>query len=274
MAILPEGFALPPLPYLVVLLAGAALAAGAAARRRPAVDGRLVVAFTPWMVLGSASHVLYVVEALPDVVRPLAGTPSVYVTVGVVAVATWLALDALADDGGVVARRLATLGTALALVAVAGVLLVGAARGSLRPVVPTVGLVVALVVGAATWGGLVRVYPPAALTLPVGALAVVGHALDAVSTAVGVDLLGFGERTPLSRIIIEFAAGLPTAPILGTVWLFVLVKLVVACGVVSLFVDYVREEPAEGNLLLGLVAAVGVGPGVHNLLLFTVLGTA
>jgi uncharacterized membrane protein len=276
MAILPEGFALPPLPYLVVLLAGAAAVAGAAARRRPTVDGLLVVAFTPWMVLGSASHVLYVAEALPDAVRPLAGTPSVYLTVGIVAAATWLALDGVVDggDSDAVARPLAGVGTALALAAVGAVLLVGTARGSLAPVAPGAGLVVALLVGGAAWAGLVRVYPPAAVTLPVGALAVLGHALDAVSTAVGVDLLGFGERTPLSRIIIEFAAGLPTAPVLGTVWLFVVVKLAVACGVVALFADYVREEPAEANLLLGVVAAVGLGPGVHNLLLFTIVRPA
>jgi uncharacterized membrane protein len=108
----------------------------------------------------------------------------------------------------------------------------------------------------------------------VGFLAVFGHALDGVSTAVGVDLLGFGERTPLSRAIIEFAATLPTEPYLGTVWLFVLVKLAVASGVVTLFADYVREDPSEGYALLGFVAAVGLGPGVHNLLLFTVLGGA
>lgn len=34
--------------------------------------------------------------------------------------------------------------------------------------------------------------------------------------------------------------------------------------------DYVREEPTEGYLLLGLVAAVGLGPGVHNLVLFSI----
>ncbi|MCO8268932.1 DUF63 family protein, partial [Haloferax sp. AB510] len=105
-----------------------------------------------------------------------------------------------------------------------------------------------------------------------GLLAIFGHALDALSTAVGIDVLGFGERTPLSRIILEAAAALPTAEVIGVGWLFVLVKLVVAGFVVALLADYVREDPTEGALLLGLVAAVGLGPGVHNLLLFAIAG--
>ena len=101
-------------------------------------------------------------------------------------------------------------------------------------------------------------------------LATFGHALDAVSTAVGVDVLGFGERSPLSQHIMDAAAALPTADAVGVGWLFVLVKLAVVAGVVALFAEYVEEDPAEGYLLLGFVAAVGLGPGVHNLFLFTV----
>jgi len=66
----------------------------------------------------------------------------------------------------------------------------------------------------------------------------------------------------------EFAAHLPTEPYLGVGWLFVLVKVALVAVVVVLLADYVREVPGEGYLLLGLVAAVGLGPGVHNVLLF------
>ncbi|MDS0299527.1 DUF63 family protein [Halogeometricum sp. S1BR25-6] len=272
MAILPEGFSVPPLPYLAVLLVAVAVVAAAANRRRPAVTPRRVLAFVPWMVLGSAAHVLYVVDALPPLLRPLGATAAVYLAVGALGVGTFVAADARAGDDA--ALVLAGLGSLLAAVAVAGALFVGAARGTLAPLVPAAGLVAAAVVAVATWGLLVRAHPAARVTGSVGFLAVFGHALDAVSTAVGVDLLGFGERTPLSRIIIEFAATLPTEPYLGTVWLFVVVKLVIASGVAALFADYVREDPAEGYALLGFVAAVGLGPGAHNLLLFTVLGGA
>ncbi|MFB6108265.1 MAG: DUF63 family protein [Haloplanus sp.] len=277
MALLPEGFALPPLPYLLALVAGLAAVGWALSRRRPAVTDRLVLAAVPWMVTGSAAHVLYVLGALPATVRPLAGTPAVYLTVAAVAGATWVVTDATERKSGDAdgattdrARPVAAVGLLACLPLVAAVLAAGARRGSLRLGVAALILVVAGAAAAATWGVLTRLRPDAAVTGGVGALVVTGHALDGVSTAVGVDLLGFGERTPLSRSLIEFGASLPTANAIGSAWPFVLVKLVVAAVVVAALADLVREDPAEGRLLLGFVAAVGLGPGVHNLLLFAV----
>jgi uncharacterized membrane protein len=135
------------------------------------------------------------------------------------------------------------------------------------------GLVGATVLAAAAWRLLAAARPPAtAATAAPGALVVFAHALDGVSTAVGYDVLGFGERTPLSRLLIEAGAALPTEPYVGAAWLFVLVKLSLACWVVVLFADLVRDTPRRGRLLLAAVAAVGLGPGAHNLLLFTVAG--
>jgi uncharacterized membrane protein len=266
---LPEGFALPPLPYLLALVS-ALLAVGAGLSvRRPAVTADVVVALVPWMVFGAAAHVLYVVDAIGPLVRPLLGTPAVYLAVAALAGATWLAADA---TGRPAAPVLAGAGGLAALLGVGAAFGVGVERGTIRFAVPLAGFVASVVVGAAGWVALRRVVPDATITEPVGVLVVFGHVLDGVSTAVGVDLLGFGERTPLSRVIIEFAAALPTAAVLGSGWLFVLVKLAVAGAVVALFVDYVREDPGEAYLLLGLVAAVGVGPGAHNLVLFAITG--
>lgn len=195
MAILPEGFALPPLPYLVALVAGLVGVGVGLTRTRPTV--------TP-------AHVF--------------------------------------------------------------ALFIGLAAGTLSVVWPGTALVAALVVTPLTWRVVTRLAPEAAAAGSLGLLALFGHALDALSTAVGVDVLGFGERTPLSRVILDAAAALPTAEVIGVGWLFVLVKLAVAGFVVALLADYVREDPTEGSLLLGLVAAVGLGPGVHNLLLFAIAG--
>jgi uncharacterized membrane protein len=267
--LLPEGFALPPLPYLLAL--GGALVAVAAGfrRRRPAVGADHVLALIPWMVAGAAAHVLFVVEAAPGPLRPLLGTPAVYLSTAAFAGAAWLALDA---SDRPTPPLLAGVGAAAAVVVSVAVLLVGVGRGSLSPVAPGLGFLAAVALGASGWLVLRRAVPGVAVTEPVGPVALFGHALDGVSTALGVDLLGFGERSPVSRLVIEFAADLPTAPVVGAGWLFVLVKLVLAAGLVVLFVDYVREEPVEGYLLLGLVAAVGLGPGAHNLLLFAVAG--
>jgi uncharacterized membrane protein len=268
MAILPEGFTLPPLPYLAGLAVAAGAVAWAVARRRPAVTTARVLSFAPWMVLGSAVHVLYVAGGLPDVIYPLGGTPAVYVTVATLGVGAWTLADATLAERAV-PRALATSGGILALGAVVAV---GVAGESLSPAAPAAAVVVASVLSAVAWAGLGRAVPAIRATGALGAFVVFAHLLDGVSTAVGVDVLGFGERTPLSRLIIEFAAGLPTEPILGAGWLFVLVKLAVASLVVWLFADLIEEEPTRSRLLLGFVAAVGLGPAVHNLLLFTISG--
>jgi uncharacterized membrane protein len=268
--VLPEGFALPPLPYLVPLLVAVALVAGALSRSDPIVTDRTVVAVAPWILVGSALHVLYVVEWVPAVVAPLLGTPAVYLTTFVVAGTVWLA--SLRTDRNPEQSLVAT-GSVLALVAVGYALALGATNGGLRLLWPLVGLFVALLLTSALWAATRWTYPRVtAATGSVGVLALFGHALDAASTAVGVDVLGFGERTPISRAVLDVAASLPTADVIGVGWLFVLVKLAIAEAVVVLFADLVREEPAEGYLLLGLVAAVGLGPGAHNLLLFIITG--
>ncbi|AFK20303.1 DUF63 family protein [Haloferax mediterranei ATCC 33500] len=269
MAILPEGFALPPLPYLVVLVAGLVGVGVGLVRTRPTVSSAHVLALVPWMVTGSVLHVLYVVGLLPPVVEPLAGTPSVYVTVAIVAGATWLVLDAASAASP---RALAGPGLVVAGGLVAATIAAGLQRGTLALFWPGIGLVVSLVISPIAWLVVQRLSPEAATAGSLGLLAIFGHTLDAVSTAVGIDVLGFGERTPLSQVILEVAAALPTAETLGIGWLFVLVKLAVVGLVVTLLADYVREEPTEGALLLGFVAAVGLGPGVHNLLLFAIAG--
>ena len=266
MAILPEGFTLPPLPYLIGLAAATGAVVWTAARRRPGVTAARVLAFAPWMVLGSAVHVLYVANALPEAIRPLGGTPAVYVAVGTAGVGAWVLADATLDTG-TVPRALTAVGGVLALGAVGAV---GTVGSSLSPTVPAAAVVASAALAAVAWLGLVRGVPAVRATGSLGAFVVFAHVLDGVSTAVGVDILGFGERTPLSRIIIEFAAGLPTEPAIGAGWLFVAVKLGVASVVVWLFADLIDEEPTRSRLLLGFVAAVGLGPAVHNLLLFTI----
>jgi len=282
---LPEGTTLPPVPYLVVTLFAGGAVAVALHRRRPAITGTHVLALVPWIALGAAFHVLYVIDALPSLFAPFGGSPTVYLVVATLAGAVWVIADAAggetvrtvgnagaAADSSLIDRErvpvlIAAVGTLFLVPVVLAALAVDVsgpgARWSL------VALVTSLPITVAVWLGLTRASPGATATGGVGVLAVFGHALDGVSTAVGVAQLGFGERTPLSRVILELG-GVPPVPLLGEGWVFLLVKLAVASVVVHWFVPYVREKPGEGSLLLGFIAAVGLGPAVHNLILFTV----
>lgn len=274
--VVPAGFSLPPLPYLLAILAAVAVVGALLVRVRPPVTARHAVALAPWMAAGACLRVLNVVDAIPPAVEPFFGAPAVYLSTFSLAGAVWLVGLAAFEDGDGLASTPALLGAAgaVVLLLLVGVALsVGASRGSLRAAWPVVGLLAAALLAALLWAGMRVVVPSTtAATGAVGLLAVFGHALDGVSTAIGIDVLRFGEQSPLSRSILEFAATLPTADLLGSGWLFVLVKATLAVAVVQLFADYVREDPSEGFLLLAVVAAVGLGPGVHNLLLFAITG--
>lgn len=271
----PAGFALPPLPYLVAILFAATVVGALLLAFRPPVTKWTVVALAPWMVAGAALRVLDELGSLPELVAPLFGAPAVYVSTFSVAGAVWVTAVLLAA-GGLLrspARLLGSAGTLVAILTFLAVLWQGYVAGTLVPFWPVMAFVAAGVVAAVAFALLSIYYTDAvAVTGKVGLLVVFAHALDGISTAVGVDVLGAGEQTPASRAILEFAGQLPTAETIGSGWLFVLVKLVLALVVVLLTADYVREEPSRGNLLLAFVAAVGLGPGVHNLLLFLVAG--
>lgn len=267
MALLPAGFALPPLPYLALITLALAGVAAGLYRRRPAFGEHEVFALVPWMALGAGLNVLTQVNAVPASLSPLFGTPAVYLSVAAVAGTIWLGIDTMDTP---TARALGTVGTVGFLGVLGAVVGTGLARGSFRPLPSLVALLVAVAVAALVWIALRRVADGVEIAGSAGVLAVFSHSLDAVSTAVGIDWLGFGERTPLSRLIIEFAADLPTAEFVGAGWLFVVIKVALVAWLVTLLAEQVEESPPEGYALLGAVAAVGLGPGVHNLLLFAI----
>ena len=84
--------------------------------------------------------------------------------------------------------------------------------------------------------------------------------------------MNFREQTPISQMILDIGASLPTANIIGVSWLVVCVKIVLAITLVFLFVDYTKEKPLYARILLIVMIAIGIGPGMHNLILYSVVG--
>lgn len=274
MAILPTGFELPALPYVVGLVVALGFVLLLARVLEPPITRPLVLAFVPWMLTGAALNVLFGLGAFPPALAPFFGTPAVYITTFVVACLVWLVTELLSAgrlSEQRVPRRLAAVGGGTTLVFSSFVLWQAIGFGTPRILWPTVGAIVGVLLGIAAYFllGIIR-GTATAYTGSLGLIVMVGHALDGVSTAVGVDLFGASEQSPLPRAIMNFAGDLPTAEIIGVGWLFVVVKLLIAGVVVVLLADYVHERPTEGDILLAFVAAVGLGPAVHNLLLFLV----
>lgn len=269
--VLPAGTTLPPLPYLLGLVLASAVVLFLLRRESVTLSTAAVVALSPWMVAGAGLYVLYQIEVVPTGITPLLSSPAVYVTTFVVAGLVWV----VARRTGSELRVLAGTGVLAALVPFAVALAVGVARGTFAPAWPLAGVVIATIIAAVAWWLFGRRAPAFEEILGAGgALAIFAHALDGVSTAIGVDVLHFGEQTPLSRLVLEAAGALPTAPIIGVGWLFVVVKVALAVVVVWFLAEFVEEDPQYGNALLLVVTAVGLGPGAHNVLLFAVLGSA
>ncbi len=274
-------FVVPSLLHLAILLTATAVVAALLYAIRPPVTQRVVISFVPWIVNGAILYVFYQLgdrygQVYPEAIAPLFSAPAVYLTTFVVMGSIWL-VTTMVGRASTAARRgdasqyLLATGTGIAI-ALFGLLVWQAASETTadpRFVVPTLGLVVSAVVTFVVYMmlGAWRTYIVAEARY-VGALVLFAHVLDGITTAIGVDYLGTAEDSVLPRTIMDFAADLPTYPYLGSGWLFVVVKMLVAVLIIVGFADYVSEEPQRGNLLFAFIAAVGLGPAVNNLLLF------
>ncbi len=262
--LLPAGFELPPTKYLLVVVGAALGVLWGLFKRPPAITQPLVVALTPWMATGATLYALSQVQWLPAFIRPFTTAPIVYLTVFVV-VGALLVLFGDREPETYAVRSTPGLIGVIGLLVLSGVGMLAVQATLAHPPVsiawPAIAVGGSILASGAVWAVIRQVAPDITrVTGGPGLLVVIGHLLDGVSTAVGMTQLGFGEQTPLSRLLID----------LGGVWLFVGVKLLLAVFVIWVLAEYVRESPSEGNLLLAVVAAVGLGPGIHNIVLFTI----
>ncbi|MEY7850515.1 DUF63 family protein [Natrarchaeobius sp. A-rgal3] len=271
--VLPEGFMLPPWYLLVPLLAVLFGAVALLWSLEPPVTDRTVLAFAPWMMVGATLHVFYRLEVYPDALAVLFATPSVYLVTATVAGLIWI-VGLFLQAGGLqrtADKFLGGIGAGVFVAAVSVLVATSVGTGTFRPLWLIVIVVLTVVVTALTWFGLsIWFTSVAATTGATGTLVVFGHTLDGISTAVGYDFLGAREEVPASRLILEAGGALPTAEYIGAGWLFVLVKVALALVILGLFREYVEVEPRRARLVLAFIAAIGLGPGIHNVLLFMV----
>lgn len=245
---------------------------------RPPLTQKIVLSFIPWMISGSILHVFWQIGNLyqplyPEPVEPLFSAPAVYLTTFIALGAIWT-LSAIIVPSYDRSDRIATYMLATGVGVLIPLLGLVVWQGlsdelALKPIWPVLGLVLSLVLTFIVYIaiGAWRTHVIAQARY-VGAFVLFAHIFDGVTTAIGVDVLGAGERSTLPAAILDFAAGLPVADTIGVGWLFVLVKVTLASAIVVLFADYLDEEPTQANLLLTIIAIVGLGPAANNFFLF------
>jgi uncharacterized membrane protein len=129
-------------------------------------------------------------------------------------------------------------------------------------------LSVSTFVTALLWSGYRRWIPETtgAAGLP-GVFLLFGQTLDGVTTIIGIDMLGFSEQVPLSRLVLELTAQLPVASVIGVGWALFALKLALVTGLLRT----VQPSPGKRDhfVTLALLTAgfAGLLPGLNNLLL-------
>ena len=265
-------------PTFLALAATAAVVTAVLYTERPQLTRRAVVALVPWMVVAASLVVLAPRVDYPTAVEPVVRWPGAYVTTYVIVCLVWFALIQVgrgARRRGSLPNYLGAMGVGAVLVVLAAVLLTAEGLGVTQLFWLAMAPIVAAAVAAVVLVLLGLWYTEAAAyTGAVGGLVVFGHALAAIATAVAV--VSGGDHSLLSGADMLALSNAGAADAIGVdlevlwAWSFVWTKLVVATAVVVLLATYTREHPTRGNLVLGLVAAVGIVGGVTSLLTYAV----
>lgn len=242
----------------------------------PRLSRRTIVALLPWMIAGAGLSVLAAAVEYPARVAPAVSGVGAYLTIYAVVCLTWFACLQLrrgsSRDGGDIPTLLGAMGVGTAVVVVSALLLSAGAV----PVAHFFWLAVAPIAAAAVAGLVLLLlglwYPEAAAyTGAVGGFVVFGHSLSAIATAVAV-VSGPGGHSSLSWAVLNLVATVGAAGLVGLdqqllwAWGFVWTKLLMALVAVIALTAYSRTHPDRGNLVLGVVGAIGVIGGATALL--------
>lgn len=262
-------------PALLAVTAIAAVVTLLLYAERPRVSRPTVVALMGWVVTATVLSAVAAVGDYPAALRPVVRGIGAYLTTAVIVGSVWFGHIQLARGSSGPTRLptyLAAMGTGAGLALLGALLLLGGpvAAGDL------VWLAIGPVAAAATAGVVVILlglrYPDVvAYTGIVGGLVVFGQVLAGIATVVAV-ATGAGSHTRVSWAVLDLVAATDLARVLGLgqgyLWGTGLVatRLVLATGVVLLLTPYTHRHPDRGNLLLGLVAATGIGGGLSTLL--------
>lgn len=228
------------------------------------IMARFVASLVPWLAMAGVGYGLRQVGVVPQPLVPLVRDPLVYAVALLPPAVLVLFVPRRIDTS----RVNGTLGVALLASLVTGILAANASTAPLRIAWILLSILLGCGIGGIVWLALDRSLLSGYDLRRLGLAAITAHALDGTTTAIGISILGGTERNPVSRAVISFGRGLPVGVLTGSPWLFVLVKLVIVSGIVVVFREEFESESRWGTALLVAVVTAGLGPAVHNVVVF------
>jgi len=253
---------------------------------------RFYFALFPFMLFGGALRVVEDVNAtfvregaemlIPFPTVGLIISPFIYFTMFAITLAALVGTISLSDRGVIDEFEPALGGVgAVALAATLTVLLYVSATSDLvgfYPAVAVIVLVGATLIAAAFWVLSERYAPQInAGTGAIGPLVVWGHSVDGIANVLSLDWhdeLGlpveYGSKHVVNAAVDRYTGIIQPewlTDAIGTVWPFLIIKVVAAVAVVWVFDREIFEEsPRYAYLLLIAILAVGLGPGTRDML--------
>ncbi|WP_332448898.1 DUF63 family protein [Methanoculleus sp.] len=250
------------LTYALILIVAVYLVYRGLRRYKIAVDGELVLATLPFVVLGGLLRVVEDTGMITSDFRFLLITPLIFFTIFGIAVVA-LFLGKLAENAGLVARYSRVyggVGIVASLLAALALVWFGLTETTIALDVLAVILTLALVSSLALWAFLVYVLKWDYASNILYKLLIFGHMLDASATSYGIDLhpIHYVEQHVVGSSLIELT---------GTAFSMFLLKLAVLIPAIYVLEMYRREGNLElWHLILLAMIVVGMAPGIRDLM--------
>lgn len=222
-------------------------------------------ALVPFVFAGGALRVVEDTGIIPWPVEFFFISPVIYftlaaITVGALAVSLRLETRGVVDD---YTHGLGAFGIFLASTTTLFLFAYGVLQTEFILWVLLAVLLSASVLTGIVWLVFDRLQPRVGNALGlIGPMVIWGHLVDGTATAIGIEMLGYGEKHPVVLALIQFA---------GTAYVFIPIKALLAVGILSLFAggeddDFVDDAPRYTYLFLLAILAVGLGPGTRDVL--------
>jgi len=248
--------------YALILIVAVYLVYRGLRRYKIAIDGELVLATLPFVVLGGLLRVVEDTGMITSDFRFLLITPLIFFTIFGIAVIA-LFLGKLAENTGLVARYSRVyggVGIVASLIAALALAWFGLTETTIALDVLAFILTLALVSSLALWAFLMYVLKWDYASNILYKLLIFGHMLDASATSYGIDLhpIHYVEQHVVGANLIELT---------GTAFSMFLLKIAVLIPAVYVLEMYRREGNLElWHLILLAMIVVGMAPGIRDLM--------